>query len=81
MPIYDYRCPSCGTTVEVLVRMGEAEPPTCPSCEGEKLEKMPSAGYVARFHASPSNAHNCHGGRGGCDSPGSGCAAPGSCCS
>ncbi len=33
MPLYDYRCHSCGRKETVLVRqIGEAPAPSCPSC-------------------------------------------------
>lgn len=35
MPIYDYRCRSCGTVVEVVHAMGGAPPKTCDQCGGE----------------------------------------------
>jgi len=37
MPIYEYRCSSCGSEFEKLVRASDM--PKCPSCQGEKLEK------------------------------------------
>ncbi|MCA9081821.1 MAG: zinc ribbon domain-containing protein [Planctomycetaceae bacterium] len=41
MPMYEYRCQSCGTEFEELVRAGETPP--CPKCAGKKLEKLMSA--------------------------------------
>lgn len=79
MPIYDYRCPDCGRVVELLLRTSTSSPPACPSCEGTQLKKLPSAGHIARFHASPSRSA-CRGGGDGCDSPGAGCSEAGSCC-
>jgi putative FmdB family regulatory protein len=37
MPIYEYRCSSCGTEFEKLVRASDV--PECPSCNGHKLDK------------------------------------------
>ena len=37
MPIYEYRCSSCGTEFEKLVRASDM--PECPSCQGRKLDK------------------------------------------
>jgi putative FmdB family regulatory protein len=37
MPIFEYRCRSCGDEFELLV-LG-TEVPVCPSCEAEDLEK------------------------------------------
>jgi putative FmdB family regulatory protein len=38
MPIYEFRCRSCGHHFEALVR-GLA-PPLCPACEGQDLERL-----------------------------------------
>jgi len=37
MPIYEYRCSSCGTEFEKLVRASDT--PECPSCHGQQLDK------------------------------------------
>ena len=39
MPLYDFRCQSCGHEFEVLVRSGEASP-TCPECQSSELERL-----------------------------------------
>jgi putative FmdB family regulatory protein len=41
MPLYDYRCTTCGKTSELLVRTSTV--PTCPSCGSNQLEKQVSA--------------------------------------
>ncbi|MCG8469905.1 MAG: zinc ribbon domain-containing protein [Gemmatimonadetes bacterium] len=46
MPIYEYNCEDCGEAFELLIR-GE-EPPTCPSCDSERLEKLLS---LPRIHS------------------------------
>lgn len=38
MPLYDFRCRSCGKLFETLVRTGDS--PTCPACGGADLEKQ-----------------------------------------
>jgi len=38
MPIYEYRCSSCGTEFEKLVRASDT--PECPSCHGRDLDKL-----------------------------------------
>ncbi len=35
MPVYEYRCRSCGETTEALQRMGDGVPGPCPNCAGE----------------------------------------------
>ena len=37
MPIYEYRCASCGAEFEKLVRAIDAL--KCPSCQGQELHK------------------------------------------
>ena len=38
MPIYEYRCTSCGHEVEVIQKVGDRRLRTCKECSG-KLEK------------------------------------------
>lgn len=45
MPIYDYKCSSCGAEFEELVKLGET--PNCPSCNGKDLEKLLSLPAVS----------------------------------
>jgi putative FmdB family regulatory protein len=35
MPLYEYRCASCGHRLELIQRMGEGPPGPCPECGGE----------------------------------------------
>jgi putative FmdB family regulatory protein len=42
MPLYEYRCASCGELTEVLQRLGAAPPAECPRCGGT-LERVASA--------------------------------------
>jgi len=41
MPIYEYRCLSCGDTLEVLQKMGSGKLRKCRKCSG-KLERLVS---------------------------------------
>jgi putative FmdB family regulatory protein len=41
MPIYEYRCQSCGDTLEVLQKMGSGKLRKCRKCSG-KLERLVS---------------------------------------
>jgi len=63
MPIYEYRCRSCGHRFEKLVRAaGEA---VCPACAGEQVERLLSAfavgtvGETAAFSESPGACQTC----------------------
>jgi putative FmdB family regulatory protein len=38
VPLFDFRCKSCGREFEALVRSGET--PRCPDCEAVDLEKQ-----------------------------------------
>lgn len=43
MPIYEYRCESCGTQHEVLRKISDPPLLTCPACARDSLVKMVSA--------------------------------------
>lgn len=43
MPIYEYRCESCGAQHEVLRKISDPPLLTCPSCARDSLVKMVSA--------------------------------------
>lgn len=43
MPIYEYRCSSCGSEHEALQKISEPRLTTCPSCGKETLTKLLSA--------------------------------------
>lgn len=40
MPLFEYRCESCGTVFETLVRTAAEKPEKCPKCGGAKLVKQ-----------------------------------------
>jgi putative FmdB family regulatory protein len=44
MPLYQYRCTSCGIQMEVQQRISEKSLTHCPNCETENLERVISAG-------------------------------------
>jgi putative FmdB family regulatory protein len=43
MPIYEYRCSSCGHELEALQKFSDAPLVTCPACGAETLAKQVSA--------------------------------------
>jgi putative FmdB family regulatory protein len=45
MPLFEYRCESCGHRFEQLTRAGVA--PACPKCDGNQLEKQLSTFAVS----------------------------------
>lgn len=40
MPLYDFHCPACDKTVELLLRATDQA--VCPQCGGTKLERLVS---------------------------------------
>lgn len=56
MPIYEYRCESCGHQFEKMVKIG-AETPPCPACEAANVRKMVSA---PSFHLKGSGWYKDH---------------------
>ena len=41
MPLYEYRCPKCGKTLEMLRRMQDADRDLeCPECRSAQLERQ-----------------------------------------
>ena len=45
MPIYEYKCLSCGHLFEKIVKLNEK--PDCPECESAELEKQFTAAAVS----------------------------------
>jgi len=43
MPIYEYRCSSCGHELESLQKLSDAPLTTCPACKADALVKLLSA--------------------------------------
>jgi putative FmdB family regulatory protein len=43
MPIYEYRCSSCGSQDDVIQKMSDAPLTTCPVCGKETYSKQVSA--------------------------------------
>jgi putative FmdB family regulatory protein len=68
MPVYDYRCRECGRVHEVFLRSAGADPPTCPDCGSERLERLLSTFSVLN-PAVGGGATTCCGRDERCDSP------------
>ncbi len=43
MPIYEYRCESCGHDMEAIQKMSDAALTDCPACGKSQLKKLISA--------------------------------------
>lgn len=43
MPIYEYRCESCGHELEAMQRISDAPLTQCPACSKQSLRKQVSA--------------------------------------
>ena len=46
MPIYGYRCRSCGHELEVLQKISDPPLKTCPKCSGELSKMVYAAGVI-----------------------------------
>ncbi len=78
MPLYEYTCRSCGETVEVLQRLGQADPERCgedcslegPEAGQGRIERKLSVpgGYAMGRGGAPPPAERCEGcpGEGSC---------------
>jgi putative FmdB family regulatory protein len=79
MPIYEYRCQSCGHEQEVMQKMSDAPLSDCPECGKDTFKKLISAAgfqlkgsgwYQTDFKdGAKSKADNpppCQGGSGSC---------------
>ncbi len=63
MPMYEYQCSKCGYSWELIQRMSDAPPKTCPECRSRKVGKMMSrtsfvlkgSGWYADGYSGKSN--------------------------
>jgi len=72
MPIYEYRCGSCGHELEKIQRMSDEPLTDCPECGAEELRRLVSAPgfrlkgggwYETDFKKDgKKNLHDSHGG-------------------
>lgn len=44
MPIYEYKCDSCGHQMETIQKMSDPALTDCPECKESELKKLISAG-------------------------------------
>ncbi|MGC9971241.1 MAG: zinc ribbon domain-containing protein [Bryobacteraceae bacterium] len=66
MPLYEYRCPSCGATYEQLRRMQDADAGVaCPKCQSAGVERLLSTFASHTGSTAPATAP--------CGAPGSAC--------
>jgi len=59
MPIYEYRCASCGERFERLVSREQREEGRCPHCRGNRVERLLSTFAVGRPAATGSSPGPC----------------------
>ena len=72
MPLYEYTCRACDHPFEVLVR--NAEPPMCPACHSQDLERRLSV-FAAHSGGTPRTTASAPGPCGTCGDP----RGPGAC--
>ena len=79
MPIYEYRCKSCGTVIEVIQKFGDRPLRKCRTCSG-RLEKLISrtsfqlkgGGWYAHGYHKGGGSKSAGAGSGSTKSSGSG---------
>ena len=76
MPIYEYRCATCGGRVEVLVR-STSTAPVCPECGSLLTDKLFSTPHILSGQSHRQPGHTCCGRDERCDTPP--CSAGGTC--
>ncbi len=75
MPIYAYRCESCGHAKDVLQKMSDPVLTTCPACGAESFQKqITAAGF--QLKGSGWYVTDFRGGSGGTSAPATSAAAP-----
>lgn len=56
MPIYEYKCSSCGHKFEELVKINEKKMPVCPKCGNTNVNKIVSSFKVTSGGCGSSNS-------------------------
>ena len=68
MPIFEYRCASCGKRFEALQSRADEPHPSCPGCGAARVERQlsafavlggPSAGHSAGVAPGPCGSPDC----------------------
>jgi len=60
MPIYEYRCETCGEGFELFVRSASGKsPPTCPKCGSTKVKKAISLFGVSASAGRTASSASC----------------------
>lgn len=75
MPIYEYRCKTCGHVFEKMMRWSDADSnPVCPNCQGQNTQKkmtsFASFGGGASFGSGTSYGSGGSGSSSSCGSSG-----------
>lgn len=52
MPIYEYRCQSCGRRISLLRSLSDESPPRCTACGSQELKRLISRVAVLRSEES-----------------------------
>jgi putative FmdB family regulatory protein len=68
MPIYEFRCGTCGDRVEVLARSGGATPP-CPGCGSPLTDKLFSVPHLLSSETRRPTGKTCCGQEERCEAP------------
>ena len=69
MPIYDYKCQTCGNIIEVFHRSESHKAVTCSHCGSGELEKLISAPAVILKERTSEKGRTCCGREERCDAP------------
>jgi putative FmdB family regulatory protein len=62
MPLYEYRCESCGERTSALLPRFDAPDPACPRCGAQALRRLISTFATSRGRGSESEADDDTGG-------------------
>jgi putative FmdB family regulatory protein len=67
VPLYDFRCRTCGDTFELRRSMADADAPApCPEGHDDTVKLLPSVAVGGRASPAPAVSGGCCGGACGC---------------